>query len=67
MQNALGQWSRDWEHFNQSEVGRNEAEGLSNEELVEYLRWMACIRPEKYGELMTAFARAQGQEVALAV
>lgn len=61
-------WSRDWESFNQSEVGRNEAEGLSNDELVEYLRWMACNRPKKYAELMTTFAKSQErQHTAMAI
>ena len=52
-------WTRDWEQFNQSQVGRNAAEGLTNDELVEYLRWMACNRPQKYAQVMTAFARTQ--------
>ena len=60
-------WSRDWENFNQSKVGKNEAEGLSNDELVEYLRWMACNKPRKYEQLMTAFAKTQNWNQAKAV
>ena len=52
-------WSRDWEHFNQSYVGKNEAEELTNDELIEYLRWMACNRPARYAKVMTAFANTQ--------
>lgn len=50
-------WSRDWESFSQSAVGRNAAAGLSDDELVEYLRWMACNRPDKYARLMSAFVK----------
>ena len=59
MQFNMTIWTRDWEHFNQSEVGRNGAEGLTDDELVEYLRWMACNRPGKYVKVMTAFAKTQ--------
>lgn len=50
-------WSRDGFQFNQTNAGRNEEEGLSNEELMKYLQWMACNRPEKYGKLMIVFAK----------
>lgn len=56
-------WSRDWERFNQSYVGKNEAEELTNDELIEYLRWMACNKPGRYAQVMTAFARTQGRAV----
>ena len=59
MQFNMTIWTRDWEDFNQSEVGRNGAEGLTDDELVEYLRWMACNRPEKYVKVMTAFVMTQ--------
>ena len=61
------QWSRDWESFNKSYVGRNEAEKLSNDELIEYLRWMACNRPSRYAKVMTAFADTQRQPAGVAV
>ena len=61
------QWSRDWEQFNQSYIDRNEAEELTNEELIEYLRWLACNRPGRYAKVMTAFASTQGQVAGVAV
>ena len=59
------QWSRDWESFNKSYVDRNEAEKLSNDELIEYLRWMACNKPARYAKVMTAFANTQRAGVAV--
>ena len=59
------QWSRDWESFNKSYVDRNEAEKLSNDELIEYLRWMACNKPSRYAKVMTAFANTQRAGVAV--
>ena len=38
----------------------NGAEGLSDDEVIEYLRWMACNRPERYVRVMSAFAQTQG-------
>ena len=38
------QWPRDWESFNQSYVGRHEAEKLSNDELIEYLQQAVKVR-----------------------
>lgn len=61
------QWSRDWEQFNQSYIDRNEAEELTNEELIEYLRWLACNRPGRYAKVMTAFANTHGQVAGVAV
>ena len=61
------QWPRDWESFNQSYVGRHEAEKLSNDELIEYLRWMACSKPKKYAKVMSAFANTQRQPAGVAV
>ena len=60
-------WSRDWERFNQSYVGKNEAEELTNDELIEYLRWMACNKPGRYAQVMTAFAKTQGRAAGMAV
>ena len=59
------QWSRDWESFNKSYVDKNEAEKLSNDELIEYLRWMACNKPARYAKVMTAFANTQRVGVAV--
>mgnify|MGYP002625085475 CR=1 FL=1 len=56
----LEPWSRDWNQFNQKNVGKNEAEGLSDKELIEYLKWMACHKPDKYAQVMVAFMKAQG-------
>ena len=53
------QWSRDWESFSKSYVGKNEAEELTNDELIEYLRWMACNKSARYAKVMTAFANTQ--------
>ena len=61
------QWSRDWESFNKSYVGRNEAEELTNDEFIEYLRWMACNKPARYAKVMTAFANTQRHAAGVAV
>ena len=48
-------WTRDWEEFEKAGVvGRNASEGLSDAEMIEYLRWMACNRPQRSAYLMTA-------------
>ena len=60
MQFNMTIWTRDWEHFNKTESGMNGAEGLSDDEVIEYLRWMACNRPERYVRVMSAFAQTQG-------
>ena len=56
MQLMTSQWSRDWELFDDAHSGGNIASGLSDDEVVEYLRWMACNRPQKYVTLMTAYS-----------
>ncbi|MCR5451692.1 MAG: hypothetical protein K6F00_03580 [Lachnospiraceae bacterium] len=56
-------WSQDWERFDHIRSEKNSENNmmteLSDEEFVEYLRWMACNRPQKYIHLMTAFAEQQ--------
>ena len=54
MQQIVAMWSRDWATYDLAHVGGRIADGLSDDELVEYLRWMACNRPQRYAYLMTA-------------
>jgi hypothetical protein len=54
MQQEVAMWSRNWAMYDMAHSGGRIAEGLSDEELVEYLRWMACNRPQRYAYLMTA-------------
>ncbi|MBR1634439.1 MAG: hypothetical protein IJ682_05155 [Lachnospiraceae bacterium] len=53
-------WSRDWEHL-------YNAKDLTDGELLEYLRWMACNRPAEYAKLMTSFLQKQEREMSATV
>lgn len=41
MQFTMNVWTRDWESFNQKNVGRSEAKGLSDDEIIEQNRELA--------------------------
>lgn len=59
MQLNISAWSNDWENYSRSRSGSNDEE-LTDDEVIEFLRWMACHRPKKYVEGMMSFAQSQG-------
>ncbi len=65
MQIMSSKWSRDWELFDEAHSGGNIASGLSDDEVVEYLRWMACNKPKKYGILMTAYSEKRSMNASV--
>lgn len=64
MELNISTWSRDWENYSCSRSDSVEEE-LTDEEVIEFLRWMACYRPKKYVEVMTNFASSQGRRIAV--
>lgn len=60
MQLNMTVWSRDWEHLDSTK-------DLSDGEFMEYLRWMACNRPEEYARLMTSFMQKQEKRMPAAM
>lgn len=57
-------WSHDWAHFNFDGVmlsKEREADGMSAlswNDVKEYLVWLACNEPAKYGRLMMSMHKA---------
>ena len=57
-------WSHDWAHFNFDGVmlsEEREADGMSSlswNDVKEYLVWLACNEPAKYGRLMMSMHKA---------
>ena len=67
MKIMMPRWSRDWELYDDSHLAGNIIAGLTDDEVVEYLRWMACNRPQRYASIMTAFMEKQGMLAKAAV
>ena len=49
-------WHKDWLNLTQEE-----RTNLTDEELLEYMQWLACNEPKKYGELMMNVLFLQGR------
>ena len=54
------EWTANWEDFDRGVSDKKGAKDLTDDEFVEYLRWLACHKPAKYSAIMVSFHEHYG-------